>query len=129
MANYADFTADLFAPDGKVRVSDYLAHTRGVAFDVRTEDGRLVEPLEPPPPSSPVPPAPDNALQPLFESKPFSKHVGDPTRNIFPGPGRYQVRIVVDVMNFGEATWTRPAGDPANYAEFISPPIWVTVTR
>ena len=82
---------------GERRISKLTNIKRGLMLEVRAQDGKLVRPAEPPPSSPPLPPPPPDDNHPdevvIRPGAATILQVNEATRWVFPGPGRYQVRV------------------------------------
>lgn len=94
------------------RISHFLRPTGGIAFDVMDMQGRRVAPLEPPATSPPAPPQSSDGLTVVRPGQPMTLQVAEFPRWVFPGPGRYRVRLLVSLMNI--------AATPARYQQWFS---------
>lgn len=103
-----------------VSVSPMLNVTRGIAYEVRGVDGRLVAPREPIAISPPTPPVGLDGLMTIRPDGPFVAVAGARAINLFPGPGRYRVRAVIFLMDIEER--------PTRRAKLISNELVIDVT-
>lgn len=120
MRGTAPIVVTVSAPDGGVAVSRFISVTRGIALDIRSLDGASVTPLEPIIGSPPPPPLGIAELTPVTATTPFRVSTAEQARNLFPGPGTYQVRAIVALFD--------PVAEPGRHARARSEPVTVRVT-
>jgi len=107
MNGLAALTVILSSNDGKLRVSPFIAATRGIAFEVVDQNGKLVAPLEPIAISPPAPPLDEGKLTVVTPNAPLEIKIDERITNVFPKPGRYRIRAVINLINFADPTMYR----------------------
>lgn len=121
MRDKAPIEVDLLATGDGFAVSPFLQTTRGIAFEVTSGSGQPVLPAEPMVGSPPPPPLDAQQLVSVSQSSPYHVTTQERARTIFPGPGRYKITAHVFFFSF--------PSNPVRYAELISQPVTVDVTR
>jgi hypothetical protein len=121
MRGEAPIEVDLAAKDDTFAVSPFLQPTRGIAFEVISEDGQLVAPAEPMAGSPPPPPLETKELPAILLTSPYRVLTHESARTIFPGAGRYKVRARIFLFNY--------PSKPVRYAQAVSDTITVNVTK
>jgi len=121
MRGEALIEVDLTAKDNTFAVSPFLQPTRGIAFEVISEDGQPVAPAEPMAGSPPPPPLETKELTKISVASPYRVLTHESAKTIFPGAGRYKVRARIFLFNF--------PSEPVRYAEVVSDTITVNVTK
>jgi hypothetical protein len=92
-------TVFLSSDDGSLRVSPFIKVTRGIAFEVIDQSGKMVAPREPIAISPPAPPLSRSKLVAATPSNPLKVEIGERASNLFPKAGRYRIRAVVSLMD------------------------------
>jgi len=121
MRGDAPIEVDLIAKDNTFAVSPFLQPTRGIAFEVISEDGQPVAPAEPMAGSPPPPPLKIEELIAISVTSPYRVLTHESARTIFPGAGRYKVRARIFLFNF--------PSKPVRYAQLVSDTVTVNVTK
>lgn len=121
MRDKAPIEVDLLATGDDFAVSPFLQATRGIAFEVTSDSGQPITPAEPMVGSPPPPPLDIQQLVSVSQSAPYHVTTQERARTIFPGPGRYNIKAHVFLFSF--------PSDPVRYAELISKPITIVVTK
>ncbi len=121
MRGDAPIEVDLIAKDNNFAVSPFLQSTRGIAFEVISEDGQPVAPAEPMAGSPPPPPLKIEELIAISVTSPYRIFTHESARTTFPGAGRYKVRARVFLFNF--------PSKPVRYAQLVSDTVTVNVTK
>ena len=121
MRGEAPIEVDITAKDDTFAVSPFLQPTRGIAFEVISEDGQPVAPAEPMAGSPPPPPLETKELTKISFASPYRVLTHESAKTIFPGAGRYKVRARIFLFNF--------PSEPVRYAEVVSDTITVSVTK
>jgi hypothetical protein len=92
-------TVFLSSDDESLRVSPFMKVTRGIAFEVIDQSGKMVAPREPIAISPPAPPLSRSKLVAATPNNPLKVEIGERASNLFPKAGRYRIRAVVSLMN------------------------------
>jgi hypothetical protein len=121
MRGEAPIEVDLIGKDGTFAVSPFLQPTRGIAFEVVSDDGQPVVPAQPMAGSPPPPPLKKEDLITVSAASPHRVLTHEIARSIFPGPGRYKLRAIVFLFSF--------LSEPVRYAQVVSNTISVNVTE
>ena len=120
MHESAPIALELSVPRGSIRVTRFMSATRGVAFVVKTRMGDVVGGIEPPYPITPPPPLKPSELTLITKSAPFTIRTSELSRQVFPGPGTYQVSARIVLINIEGET---------RLAELESPSVTVEVVE
>ncbi len=107
MNGSATLTVILSSNDGKLRVSPFLAATRGIAFEVVDQNGKMVAPREPIAISPPEPPLDEKKLTVVTPNAPLKIKIDERATNVFPKPGRYRIRAIISLMSVAGPTTYR----------------------
>lgn len=99
MRGETTLTVVLSSDDTDFRISPFITATRGIAFEVMDQDGKIVAPSEPIAISPPAPPLAESQLKVVASKTPLKIVVGERTINLFPKPGRYRVRAIISLMS------------------------------
>jgi len=103
MNGSAALTVILSSNDGKFRVSPFITATRGIAFEVIDQNGK-VAPREPIAISPPGPPLDEEKLTVVTPNSPLEIKIGVRATNVFPNPGRYRIRALIKLMSIAGPT-------------------------
>ena len=120
MRDHVPLLVSLSARDQELKVSPFINATRGIAFEVVGQDGRVVAPQVPIAISPPAPPLALDRLKPVGQATPMVVGTGEQAINLFPGPGRYRVRAIIFFMEF-------PA-QVVRYTQLRTQQVTITVT-
>ncbi|WP_294352678.1 hypothetical protein [uncultured Sphingomonas sp.] len=121
MRGKAPIALDLTATTNACSISPFLQPTRGIAFEVTSQNGTPVAPATPMVGSPPPPPLATGELVAVTAAKPYHVATDEDARSIFPGPGRYRVRAHIFLFTTPE--------EPVRYAQLVSDTITVNVTN
>ncbi|QNE32037.1 hypothetical protein F1C10_08850 [Sphingomonas sp. NBWT7] len=99
-------TVLLSSDDGSLRVSPFIAATRGIAFEVIDQSGKMVAPREPIAISPPAPPIDRSKLTAATVDRPLKVTIGERASNLFPKPGKYRVRAIIRLLSVAVAPAT-----------------------
>lgn len=106
MHGEATLTVILSSDDADFRISPFIAATRGIAFEVVDQEGKIVAPGEPIAISPAAPPLAESQLKVVASRTPLKIGIGERAINLFPKPGRYRIRAIISLISIAGRTST-----------------------